>query len=68
MWGIATQIGVATAILPFSEGLSWFGVGLCSLVFFSAGGLLLTALRGNNSEPLTYASEALKSEVYHQTA
>jgi hypothetical protein len=68
MWSIATQIGIATATVSFSESMSWFGIGLWGLVLFSAGGLILTALRGNNSESPMYSSKDSKAPAYQQAA
>lgn len=68
MWSIATQMGIATTTVSFSESMSWFGVGLWGLVFFSAGGLILTAIRGRNGEPPMPALKEPKAPFYRQAA
>lgn len=62
MWSIAT------ATVSFSEIEYWLGLGLWGLLAISVGGIILTALRGNTTEPLPYSSQEPKAPVYQQAA
>jgi hypothetical protein len=62
MWSIAT------ATVSFSEVGFWLGIGLWGLLVVSAGGIILTALRGNKTDPLTSSAQEPQAPVYQQAA
>jgi hypothetical protein len=45
MWSFVPQTGLATAVLDFTNDLSWLGIGLFGLVALAAGSITFMAIR-----------------------
>ncbi|MBI3302396.1 MAG: hypothetical protein HYZ72_10030 [Deltaproteobacteria bacterium] len=67
MWSFATQPGLATAVLDFTNDLSWLGVGLLGLMALAAGSVAFVAIRHQVSQRTKPAVETAPAD-YREAA
>ena len=67
MWSFATQPGLATAVLDFTNDLSWLGVGLLGLMALAAGSIAFVAIQHHVSQSAKPAVEIAPAD-YQEAA
>jgi hypothetical protein len=56
MWSFATQPGLATAVLDFTDAFAWLGVGLLGLTALAGWVIAIKAVRHQVSQRATRAA------------
>jgi len=67
MWSFMAQPSVATAVLDFTNDLSWLGIGLVGLLALAAGSIALMAIHHHLSQSAKPAGEVMPAD-YREAA